>query len=302
MDFIIKQQIIMKSPVFRLLQRVFANFNLLEFIMPIASILIGRGIIFRSSKLIEFVSMIQMILYFAFLEMGSQVVLFYKRDFLYANTKHDVRDERNATILLFILFFGMSILPLSNILLDSRAGPTFFIFLAISSFVIIVWRNIGETPINQIISYFIFSFVHSFLIPLTQLVFYRLNANTLFITISQVLFLFLFGYLIIREIFQIEIRLEPRRIVQIIGTIPLLRMAEILFFLGTILLVIYSMRKPEVEIITFTSVSAGIFLLTLNQTIRLDRDGKQGLKTIYQAAAILLLSQYLGWYFILWML
>lgn len=292
----------MKSPVFRLLQRVFANFNLFEFIMPIASILIGRGIIFRSSNLIEIVSMIQMTLYFAFLEIGSQVILFYKREFLDANTKNDVRDERNAAILLIFLFFGMSILPLSNILLDSRAGPTFFIFLAISSFAIIVWRNIGEMPINQIISYFIFSFVHSFIIPLTQLVFYRLNANTLFITISQVLFLFLFGYLLIREIFQIEIRLEPRRIVQIIGTIPLLRMAEILLFLGTILLVIYSMRKPEAEVITFTSVSAGMFLLTLNQTIHLDRDGKQGLKAIYQAAAILLLTQYLSWLFILWML
>jgi hypothetical protein len=292
----------MKSPVFRLLQRVFANFNLFEFIMPIASILIGRGIIFRSSKLIEIVSIIQMTLYFAFLEMGSQVVLFYKRDFLAVNTKYDVRDEKNATILLVILFFGMSILPLSNILLDSRAGPTFFIFLAISSFAIIVWRNIGETPIHQIIAYFIFSYVHSFLIPLTQLALFRLNANTLFITISQVLFLFLFGYLIIREIFQIEIRHEPRRIVQIIGTIPLLRMAEILLFLGTILLVIYSMRKPEVKIITFTSISAGMLLLTLYQTIHLDRDGKQGLKTIYQVAAILLLLQYLGWLYMLWML
>lgn len=246
--------------------------------------------------------LIQMIVYFTFLEIGSQVFLFYKREFFDAKTKIEIRDERNAAILLVILFFGMSILPLSNILLDSRASQSFLILLSISSFLIIIWRNIGELPIYQIISYFIFSFVHSFLIPLTQLVFYGLNANTLFITISQVLFLFIFGYLIIREIYQIEIHLEPRRIVQIIGTIPLLRMAEVLLFLGTVLMVIYSMRKPEVEIIAFTAISVGILVFTLNQTIQLDRDGKQGLKFLYQATTILLITQYLGWCFILWMI
>lgn len=292
----------MKSPVLRLLQRAFSNFNLFELILPIASILISMGIVSRSFIMINIPFLIQMIVYFTFLEIGSQVFLFYKREFFDAKTKIEIRDERNAAILLVILFFGMSILPLSNILLDSRASQSFLILLSISSFLIIIWRNIGELPIYQIISYFIFSFVHSFIIPLTQLVFYGLNANTLFITISQVLFLFIFGYLIIREIYQIEIHLEPRRIVQIIGTIPLLRMAEVLLFLGTVLMVIYSMRKPEVEIIAFTAISVGILVFTLNQTIQLDRDGKQGLKFLYQATTILLITQYLGWCFILWMI
>lgn len=291
----------MKSPIIKLLQRVFSCFNLFEFILPIPSILIGLGIVSRSSIMVDIVPLIQMILYIAFLEIGSQVFRFYKREFFSAHTKTESREERNAAILLVILFFGISILPLSNILLGSKTSPFFLILLSISSLLIIVWRNIGETPINQIISYFIFSLVNSFVIPLTQLVFYGLIANTLFITISQVLFLFLFGYLIIREIFQIEIHLELSRIVQTIGTVPLLRMAEILLFLGTLLLVILTVRKPDVELIIFASFSVGLLLLTLNQTLHLDRDGKQGLKAIYQATAILLITQYLGWLFILWM-
>jgi hypothetical protein len=301
MDFIIKLQIKMKSPVGRLLQKAFSKFNLFEFILSITSVGIGLGIVSTSSILINVHSMIQMILFLAFLEMGSQVFFFHKREYIGSSAKVEIPGEKNASLLLVILFYGISILPFSQILQAPMANANFLTLLSISTFLIIIWRNIGESAMNQIIKIFIFSFNISFLIPLTQLVFYRMNVNVLFITISQVLFLFLLGFLVMREIFHIEIEHEKSKIVQIIGTIPLIKIAATILIIGSILLVFYGVKNLKAEVILFVSTAVGLLLLILNQTIHLDRYGKLGLITIYRTTTILLIFQILGWLILLWL-
>jgi hypothetical protein len=292
----------MKSPVIKLLQKAFSDFSLFEFILPLTSLIIGQGIVHRASIKVNVDQLIQMILFLAFLEIGSQLLIFYQKEFSHSFTRIINQDEKNAALILVILFFGLSILPLSQVFLDSRSGTSFSILLAMASFLIIIWRTFGKSPIHQILSIFIFSFNISFFVPLIQLAFNGLNANILFVTISQILFLFLFGYLMIREVFQIEINHEQSRIVQIIGSIPILKMAEVILFLGSVLLVTYSIKNPEVEIIIFTSISVGLFLISLHQTFHLDREGKPGLITIYRATTLLLVTQFLGWSYILWII
>lgn len=292
----------MKSSVFRLIQRAIFSFNLFEFILPMINIIIGLGIVSSASFMIDFGFQIQMILFLAFLEVGSQLFGFYKREFLRPFSKIEALDERNAVMLLVILFFGLSFLPLSRILQDSRSSLSYLTFLALSSFLIIIWRNIGESPISQILSIFIFSLNNSFLIPLTELMLFGLKTNVLFTTISQILFLSLFGFFVIREIYRIEIIGQQSKIVQTMGSIPLLRMAIVILFLGSVLLTIYSINNPKIENITFASISLGLLLLLLHQTFILDRNGKSGLNTIYRVTAVLLITQFIGWVFLLWVL
>ncbi|MBM3137599.1 MAG: hypothetical protein FJZ98_05370 [Chloroflexi bacterium] len=292
----------MKLPVIRLLQKVFSKFNLFEFILPMLSISIGIGIVFRSSFKIEVSLLIQMILFLTFLEIGSQVFLFHCQELAVAVPNSKFPGERNASLILAILFYGLSILPFSQILQDSKVSPASLVLLAISSFILIIWRNIEESAINQIIRIFLISFNYSFLIPLTQLVFFRLNVNLLFITISQVLFLFLLGFMVLREIVRIEIKKEKSRIVQVIGTIPLLRIVNVILIIGSGLLGIYLLRNPRTEVIVHVFLTFGFLFLLLNQTSHLNRNGKNGLITLYRITSALLVAQFAGWLLLLWTL
>jgi len=291
----------MRSPIIRLLRKALSKFSLFEFVIPMTSVILGLGIVSESSIMIDTFSMIQMVLLITFLELGSQLFLFHQREYSDSARKGDIPGEKNAFLLLVILFYGMSILPFSQILQNPKASPTFLITLALSSFLIIIWRNIGESAFTQIMKIFIISFNNSFLLPLSQLVFYRLEVNTLFITISQVLFLFLLGFLIMREVINVEIKREKSGIVQIIGTIPLLKISEALLILGSTLFVIFGIRNPKVEIHLFSFFSIGLVLLTLIQTFQIDRVGKAGLITIYRTMTILLIFQFLGWLTLFWL-
>ncbi len=285
----------MKLPVLKLINRELSSLNLLEFVLPVLNLIIGLGVVYHFAVKMNLGIFLQIVVLFIFLELGSQFFEFHKRNYLTLWTRKERSEEKRASALFVILFYSLAILPLSQILRFSGNNKSFLLILSISGFVTLIWRNLGRTPVAQLVSIFLFSINNAFFLPLTQLFFYHLNIKPILITISQIIFLNLFGYLILREILKIELQKKESGIVRMIGTISLLRISALLLVAGWILLVAFVIRQPAVLLITLVIITAGLLLFILNEVFNLFRLGKGALSVIWRMGTLLVFIEFLGW-------
>ena len=282
-------------PLLKLINKEISSLSLFEFLLPVLNLGIGLGIVQFYGKRIDPALFLQVVILFIFLELGSQLFEFYKNNYAVQKQSGSKLDERNASILLVVLFYSLSILPLGSMLQSVKGNPSLIFFLAVSGFMTIVWRNFGRDPFGQILSKFIFSINNAFFLPLTQLLFYDLGVKPLLITSSQTFFLYLLGLTILREVIKIELDKDESAVVNLIGTLPMLRIIALLLTAGWVIITAYVIKQPQTELIILSALSAGLLAMIIYRILNLYQFGKLALGLIWRTCLLLILIQYLGW-------
>lgn len=290
----------MKPTIFKLMWRGLVSFNLVEFILPPLNILLGLGITKRTVGHINIGYSLQFILFITFLETGSQFFQFYKN--IMVNSAKGKKDEkaRSAILMLVILFYALCLLPLNQLFVSQQNNPPFLIISAIAAFLSIMWRNLGSGAIPELISRIFFLLNNAFFLPLSQLSMFGVEINRVFVSIFQFLFLLLFAFLFMREIYQIEIIGNESSIVKLVGTIPIWRISVITLLLGGVLFTIFALRQSVTEL----KIAALLFILLVIPVLRISISpfiqGKKGLITSYRLTQLISAGIYLGLFFFLW--
>ena len=277
-----------------------AGFNLVEFILPILNILLGLGIARKTEGLINVGQSVQFILVIIFLEIGSQLFQFYKNEFINSAKGNKDEKERGASLILVILFYALCVLPLSQLFLSQRNNFPFLITSAITAFFSILWRNFGKGAIPEFISKIFFILNNAFFLPLSQLSLFGVEINLIFISIFQILFLLLFTFLFMREVYRIEIIGNESGIVKFMGTIPAWRISVISSLIACILFTLFAFKQPGIGLRIASIVITGLLIPVLRISISPLQHGKNGLikscRLIESTGVVI----YLGLIFFLW--
>lgn len=287
----------MKLPI-RVIKEIRSELDPIPFIFLIISIWIGLGFIHQALIFLRNDLTFQFFLYFFFLEAGSQIFEIFKCQ--RNNFREEKFSERYAYLIVSVLFFSIGIIPLSKILFGGGVNLELTYGLMVPSLLIILRRNIGTKPVHQIISIFIFAVNNAFFIPQSQLAIYNVKISSGFLLISQSIFFLYLGFLIIKEIYQMEIEDKWSPIVFSLGTLPLLRIAYFSSAIGLMLILIFAFGQKKPGILMFTFPTYAISILQLIILKNLNRIGRKALINLFWTFGIQLFFFVLGIGMCLW--
>lgn len=291
----------MRAVINKLIRKGLASLNLGEIILPVLSILLGMGIARKNAELKNISQFIQFIFFILFLEVGSQLFQFYKKDF--GSTAKGNKDEieKDAVLLFVILFYALSFLPFSQLFLRQQNNFPFLITSAVTAFLFLTWRNFGKGAMPEFLSKISYIFINVFLLPLCLISLYKTEINPIFIFIFQILFFMLFAFLFMQEVYQIEIIGNESGMVKLMGTIPMWRISAITLLIASILFILFAFRQPGIGLKISSVVIAGLLIPVLGISISPLQHGKNGLIKSCRLIELMGAVIYLGLFFFLWL-
>lgn len=284
----------------KLSNRIISSLDFFELLLLSASLFIGSGLVYNRTKSVTPDMFFQSILFFVILEIGMQIFQISKEYPKGRDLVKDVEDQKNIVLLISVLFFGLSILPLFRIMSFNKSSIFIIYIISIIVLLKILRSYIWERPYGRSISIFVISLNNAFFLPLLQISLFNLVIDKLFMTFSQILFFSNLGSHILREIYQIEIKNQSSTVIKLFGTLPSLQVSLAAYFTGLCILAIYSLLFPSTAIILLLLISSAIIGLMIYLTTQVHNLGRPGLLKIFHFGTLLLVIQYLGVGFYLW--
>jgi len=285
-----------------LIKRIYQSFDLFEIFLPIINSFIGLGIVNLTSSIENWYQFIQFFLFLLFINFGSQLLHIYITGT--ANLMLDSKRSEYSRILylLILFFFGISILPLTRVLLGQSKNYFTINLIAIATVTSLLWRDIDKIVKFSGLGILSNSILNGSIIPMTIISLYGIEINKLILAFSQSSFFILIGSLLIRDVNFEENMKKKVSYIELIGSIPALKIAFTSITVGVLLLIINFISNTENGRFHPSLFTLPLIMWMFTTLSIIDKKRKFGLRILNQQSLGLLFIYYLGWGFYLWVI